>query len=56
MPRQRWKNHKKLLPKEHKILQQFCENTSIHGLNHIFEDGSLLFERYVYVITLNETL
>lgn len=50
MPRQRWKNHKKLLPKEHKILQQFCENTSIHGLNHIFEDGSLLFERIVWFL------
>jgi hypothetical protein len=28
-----------------RILKQFCENTSIHGLKHIFEEGSLLIER-----------
>ena len=28
------------------IVKQFCENTSIHGLKYIFEDGSIFFERY----------
>ncbi|XP_057370231.1 pickpocket protein 28-like [Daphnia carinata] len=50
MSRQRWKNNKKLLPAEHKIFQQFCEHSSLHGLNHIFEEGSLLFERIVWFL------
>jgi hypothetical protein len=29
-----------------RILQHFCESSSIHGLKHVYEDGSLMFERY----------
>lgn len=48
-------HHKvKITPKpresDKRILHQFCENTSLHGLKYIFEDGSLLFERYVFLL------
>jgi hypothetical protein len=33
-------------PKYNKILKEFCDNTSIHGLKYLFEEGSLLIERY----------
>lgn len=32
--------------KHKRILQHFCESSSIHGLKHVYEDGSLMFERY----------
>jgi hypothetical protein len=34
------------------IVKQFCENTSIHGLKYIFEDGSILIERYYAFIII----
>jgi hypothetical protein len=34
------------LRKHKRILQHFCESSSIHGLKHVYEDGSLMFERY----------
>lgn len=34
------------LRKHKRILQHFCESSSIHGLRHVYEDGSLMFERY----------
>jgi hypothetical protein len=33
-------------PKYNKILKEFCDNASIHGLKYLFEEGSLLIERY----------
>ncbi|XP_046452018.1 pickpocket protein 28-like [Daphnia pulex] len=32
------------------IVKQFCENTSIHGLKYIFEDGSILLERLIWLL------
>lgn len=33
---------------DQRIFKQFCENTSIHGLKYLFEDGSRLIERYIF--------
>ncbi|KAK4020504.1 pickpocket protein 28 isoform X2 [Daphnia magna] len=36
--------------KHKRILQHFCESSSIHGLKHVYEDGSLMFERVVWIL------
>ncbi|XP_046649312.1 pickpocket protein 28-like [Daphnia pulicaria] len=48
MPRLRARINKRSSERNQRLLQHFCENTSIHGLKHIFEDGSLFFERVIW--------
>lgn len=35
---------------DQRIFKQFCENTSIHGLKYLFEDGSRLIERCAWLL------
>lgn len=36
------------------ILKQFCDNTSIHGLKYVVENGNLLYERFVNVFNYSK--
>ena len=46
MARQKEKGQQESCSKNKNTVQQFCENTSLHGLKYVFEEGSFFLERY----------